>query len=61
VYNSCNYIRISDHKPVFSFFVIPTKIINQSAFEMVRKDILSEIDAHHNKTLPNIQLSHQSL
>ena len=44
-YNSCNLVRLSDHKPVFSFIAIPAKIINSSAYDMIRKDILSEIDS----------------
>jgi endonuclease/exonuclease/phosphatase family metal-dependent hydrolase len=39
-YNACNYIQISDHKPIFSFFELPTKIEDYVNKTKVRSQIL---------------------
>ncbi|CAG9334456.1 OCRL_3 [Blepharisma stoltei] len=56
-YGICNYIIQSDHKPVFSSFMVPAKHTDPLLFEQVKSEVYKTVDDMHHESMPKLKIS----
>uniref|UniRef100_H2YKA6 Rho-GAP domain-containing protein n=1 Tax=Ciona savignyi TaxID=51511 RepID=H2YKA6_CIOSA len=54
-------MKISDHKPVSSLFIIDVKVINQALYRKVYEEEIRRLDRMENEWLPTMTLSQHTL
>ena len=57
LYDSCNSVRFSDHKPVFAHFDFQLKRVDENKKSQAFNETLKEIDQEHHRGMPNLKLS----